>query len=63
MIAYQVIVNGTPVAIAGLKEGVLSIIANWVFVRSDVANNSDKDWNASIAIAGLSTSEVARIST
>ena len=53
MIAYQISVNGKKVATAGVQEGVVSAIANWVFVRSDVAENPEKDWNASFTLAGL----------
>lgn len=49
MIAYQVNLNGKPVATAGLAQGVVSAIANWTFIPSDVAT----DWHASFALGGL----------
>ena len=53
MIAYQITVNGRRVATAGLHQGVVSAIANWVFIPSDVASDPDKDWNAGFSLAGL----------
>ena len=50
MIAYQVSVNGKHVATAGLHQGVVSAIANWVFVPSDVAKEPDTDWNAGFSL-------------
>ena len=52
MIAYQVQLNGKSVATAGLKQGVISAQANWVFVPSDVSSDPDKDWAASFSLAG-----------
>jgi hypothetical protein len=51
MIAYQITVNGKVVATAGLRQGVLSAIANWAFIPSDVATNPQKDWNAGFSLA------------
>ena len=53
MIAYQVSLNGKPVATAGLSHGVISAIANWVFIPSDVAVDPATDWGASFSLAGL----------
>ena len=53
MIAYQVSLNGKPVATAGVSQGVISAIANWVFIPSDVAVDPATDWGASISLAGL----------
>lgn len=53
MIAYQISVNGKRVAIAGLRQGVVSAIANWVFIPSDVATDPEKDWDASFSVAAL----------
>ena len=53
MIAYQIAVNGRKVGTAGVHQGVVSAIASWVFVPSDVAEDPDKDWGASLSIAGL----------
>lgn len=56
MIAYQVNLNGKPVATAGLAQGVVSAIANWTFIPSDVALDPAKDWHASFSLAGLDNS-------
>jgi len=56
MIAYQVNLNGKPVATAGLAQGVVSAIANWTFIPSDVAFDPAKDWHASFSLAGLDNS-------
>jgi len=53
MIAYQVSVNGKHVATAGLRQGVVSAIANWVFVPSDVAAEPHTDWSAGFSLGGL----------
>ena len=53
MIAYQITVNGKRVATAGLRQGVVSAIANWVFIPSDVATDPDKDWHAGFSLAAL----------
>jgi hypothetical protein len=53
MIAYQITINGKKVATAGLRQGVVSAIANWVFIPSEVAEDPDKDWHASFSLAGL----------
>ena len=53
MIAYQITVNGKRVATAGLRQGVVSAIANWVFIPSDVARDPDKDWAAGFSLAAL----------
>jgi hypothetical protein len=53
MIAYQVNLNGKPVATAGLTHGVISAIANWVFIPSDVAKDPESDWHASFSLGGL----------
>ena len=53
MIAYQVKVNGKHVATAGLNQGVVSAIANWMFIPSDIAFDPKTDWNAGFSLAGL----------
>jgi hypothetical protein len=53
MIAYQICVNGKRVATAGLRQGVVSAIANWVFIPSDLSKDPDKDWHASFSLAAL----------
>ncbi len=53
MIAYQVQFNGKAVALAGLNQGVVSAIANWVFVPSDLAIDPATDWRASFSLGGL----------
>jgi hypothetical protein len=53
MIAYQISVNGKRVATAGLRQGVVSAIAKWVFIPSDVATDPDKDWHAGFSVAAL----------
>lgn len=53
MIAYQVHLNGKPVATAGLTHGVISAIANWVFIPNDIAKDPDADWAASFSLNGL----------
>lgn len=53
MIAYRVEVNGKHVATAGLNQGVVAAIANWVFVPSDVASDPKTDWNAGFSLGGL----------
>ncbi len=52
MIAYQVTVNGEKVVTAAVRQGVVSAIANWVFVPSDVMD-TPSDWSASFSLAGL----------
>jgi len=56
MIAYQVNLNGKPVATAGLAQGVVSAIANWTFIPSDVATDPVTDWHASFSLGGLDNS-------
>jgi hypothetical protein len=53
MIAYQIAINGKQVATAGVREGVVSAIANWVFIPSDVATDPARDWHAGFSLAGL----------
>lgn len=53
MIAYEIQINGEKVATVGVNEGVVSAIANWTFLRSDLAHDPQTDWNASISVAGL----------
>lgn len=53
MIAYQISVNGTRVATDGLRQGVVSAIANWVFIPSDLAKDPEKDWHAGFSLAAL----------
>lgn len=53
MIAYQVTVNGKHVATAGLHQGVVSAIANWVFIPSVLGANPDKDWQAGFSLSAL----------
>jgi hypothetical protein len=55
MIAYQVTVNDKRVATAGLHRGVISAIANWAFVPSDVATDPHTDWTAGFSLAGTMT--------
>lgn len=56
MIAYQVNLNGKPVATAGLTQGVVSAIANWIFIPSEVATDPATDWHASFSLGGLDNS-------
>jgi len=53
MIAYEISVNGRRVATAGLRQGVISAIANWVFIPSDLAKDPGQDWQAGFSLAGL----------
>jgi hypothetical protein len=53
MFAYQISLNGKIVATAGLQQGVMSAIANWVFIPSDVAKDPLQDWHAGFSLAGL----------
>lgn len=53
MNAYQITVNGKIVATAGVRQGVVSAIANWVFIPSDLAIDPDKDWHAGFSLAAL----------
>ena len=50
MLAYQITVNGKHVATAGVQQGVLSAIANWVSPPSDAPEDS---WHAGFSLAGL----------
>jgi len=53
MIAYEVYINGDKVATVGLNEGVVSAIANWTFIRSDLAHDPKTEWNAGLSVGGL----------
>ncbi len=53
MIAYEIQINGEKVATVGVNEGVVSAIATWMFVRSDLAQDPQTDWNASFSVTGL----------
>ncbi|TLD69833.1 hypothetical protein FEM03_16055 [Phragmitibacter flavus] len=53
MIAYQVTLNGEVVSTAGLTEGVVSGIANWVFLPSGKASDPTDNWHASFSLGGL----------
>jgi len=49
MIAFELYVNGKKVATAGVEQGVMSVIANWVWLKQDV----DDYWRSSVSLAGL----------
>ena len=53
MLAYQITVNGKIVATAGVERGVVSVIANWVFIPSDVATDPQGDWDAGLIVGAL----------
>jgi hypothetical protein len=53
MIAYEVTVNGKRVATAGISQGVVSAIANWVFIPSDAAGDAKADWHAHFSVGAL----------
>ena len=53
MLAYQVSVNGKPVATAGVQQGVVSAIANWVSASTDTPEVTSADWRAGFSLAGL----------
>ena len=53
MQAYQIKINGELVATAGIQQGVLSAIANWVFIPSKVCKDPAKDWHAGFSLAAL----------
>lgn len=57
MKAYQVKVNGKLVATAGLKQGVMSAIANWVSIPGEGDFDPDNDWHAGFSLAGLDTTK------
>jgi hypothetical protein len=50
MIAFELYLNGNKVATAGIDQGVMTIIANWV--RS---KQNGGDWQSGVSIAGLDT--------
>jgi hypothetical protein len=53
MIAYQITINGKIVATAGLQQGVVSAIANWVYIPSDDATDPKTDWHAGFSLGAL----------
>jgi hypothetical protein len=48
MIAFELHINGKKVATAGVEQGVMSVIANWVRLKQD-----GDTWQSSVSIAGL----------
>jgi hypothetical protein len=48
MIAFELYLNGKKVATAGVEQGVMSVIANWVRLKQD-----GDSWQSSVSIAGL----------
>ena len=48
MIAFELYLNGKKVATAGVEQGVMSVIANWVRLKQD-----GDSWLSSVSIAGL----------
>lgn len=57
MKAYQVKVNGKLVATAGLRQGVMSAIANWVSIPGEGTYDPDNDWHAGFSLSGLDTTK------
>jgi len=57
MLAFELHVNGKKVATAGVEQGVMSVIANWVRGKED-----GDSWQSGISIAGSDsqTSEYLR---
>jgi hypothetical protein len=55
MLAYQISVNGKPVGTAGVQQGVVSAIANWVSVPASTPEATSADWHAGFSLAGLDT--------
>lgn len=55
MLAYQISVNGKPVSTAGVRQGVVSAIANWVSEPNNAAEATSADWRAGFSLAGLDT--------
>lgn len=53
MIAYQVSLNGKVVSTAGLTQGVLSGIANWVSMPTGSSSDPTDNWLASFTLGGL----------
>lgn len=53
MLAYQITINGKLVATAGVQQGVLSAIANWVHLPSDDPTDATKEWRAGFSLAAL----------
>ena len=55
MIAYQITVNGKQTITAGLRQGVVSAIANWAFIPSEEEMDPEKDWHAGFSVGALDT--------
>lgn len=54
MIAYEITINGHTAAIAGIENGVISCIANWVSLRKP-ARTRNRQWDAGFRVGGLRT--------
>ena len=53
MLAYQINVNGKPVATAGVQQGVVSAIASWGSAPTDTPDATSADWHAGFSLGGL----------
>ena len=55
MLAYQIFVNGKLAATAGVRQGVVSAIANWVSISPETNTDLETDWRAGFSLSALDT--------
>ena len=53
MLAYQITINGERVVTAGVQQGVVSAIANWLYLPSGETPSATDEWHAGFSLAAL----------
>jgi len=51
MLAYQITINGKHIATAGVQQGVVSAIANWLCLPAGDSKSLHEDWRAGFSVA------------
>jgi hypothetical protein len=51
MLAYQITINGRHIATAGVQQGVVSAIANWLCLPAGDSKSSPEAWHAGFSVA------------
>jgi len=53
MLAFQITINGKHIATAGVQQGVVSAIANWVCLPWGDSTPSVEDWHAGFSVGAI----------